>query len=286
MKKLLASLIAIGWLAVIVLYADSGTPSTLRILTDASGNLVTAGAVLTGSSTSSTFKNTRLNTDSSGNLLVAINGGTITPTTILVGNGTAAAPSIAFASDTGIGLFRVSGTTSLGLSSAGVETLRLSSGATINVGANSLVFGATFNTPDTFLVRDAANTLALKNGTNAQTFRVYSGTSTYSSMGIGGFVSSGVTTAVSNTTANSCGTTAAVISTGSNSNSGSFTVGATAGTNCTLTFPTAALTRRECTASNETTANLTRTTYIDTTHSTIEGTFVAGDTVSYVCFAR
>lgn len=90
--------------------------------------------------------------------------------------------------------------------------------------------------------------------------------------------------AVSNTTANSCGTTAATLA--GNDNNGVITVGATAGTNCTITFVTAAPTRRECTSSNETTGNLSRTTYIDTTHSTVEGTFVAGDLISYVCFAR
>jgi hypothetical protein len=47
----------------------------------------------------------------------------------------------------------------------------------------------------------------------------------------------------------------------------------------------AAPTRRQCTASNETTANLTRCTYLTTTTSTCEGTFVAGDKVSYVCSA-
>lgn len=94
-------------------------------------------------------------------------------------------------------------------------------------------------------------------------------------------VSGGTTPAVSNTTANSCGTTAATIA--GNNSTGVITVGATAGTNCTITFTVAAPTRRQCTVTNETTANLSRSTYLTTTTSTVEGTFVAGDLISYVC---
>lgn len=98
---------------------------------------------------------------------------------------------------------------------------------------------------------------------------------------IADLVTGGSTPAVSNTTANSCGTTTATIA--GNNTTGVVTVGATAGTNCTITFTVAAPTRRQCTVTNETTANLSRSTYLTTTTSTVEGTFVAGDKISYVC---
>lgn len=94
-------------------------------------------------------------------------------------------------------------------------------------------------------------------------------------------ITSGSTPAVSNTTANSCGTSAASIV--GNNTTGVITVGATAGTNCTITFTVAATSRRQCTVTNETTANLSRSTYLTTTTSTVEGTFAAGDQISYVC---
>lgn len=57
------------------LIAASGTPSTLRVNTDASGNLLVAsGGAGTPPFVTTTFANTRLTTDASGNLLVA--GGT------------------------------------------------------------------------------------------------------------------------------------------------------------------------------------------------------------------
>lgn len=98
---------------------------------------------------------------------------------------------------------------------------------------------------------------------------------------ISGLITGGSTPAVSNTSANSCGTTAATII--GNDSTGVITVGATAGTNCTITFTVAAPTRRQCTVTNETTANLSRSTFLTTTTSTVEGTFVAGDNISYVC---
>lgn len=103
---------------------------------------------------------------------------------------------------------------------------------------------------------------------------------------MGGLFTAGTITVVSNTSANSCGTTAAVMSTGSNDNSGSFTVGATSGTSCTITFNVAATNRRDCTANNETTANLARVVYVNTTTSKVEGNFVGADVITYTCFAR
>ena len=102
----------------------------------------------------------------------------------------------------------------------------------------------------------------------------------------GGIVSAQFTTvtnatSVANVGANSCGTTAATLA-GTN-NTGIVTVGATSGTQCRILFSRAATTRRQCTVTNETTANLSRTAYIDTTHSDLLGVFVAGDILAYVC---
>jgi len=109
----------------------------------------------------------------------------------------------------------------------------------------------------------------------------YFGTSVVSPLFVGIVQTSGTTPAVANTTANSCGTTAATIA--GNDAAGVVTVGATAGTICRITFVTAATTRRVCSVSNESTANLARTTYVDTTHSDLKGTFVAGDVLAYQC---
>jgi hypothetical protein len=95
------------------------------------------------------------------------------------------------------------------------------------------------------------------------------------------WVSATATPAVSNTSANSCGTTAATI-TGTNE-TGAITVGATAGTSCTVTFTVAAPNRRQCVVTNETTANLARSTVSSTTVSIFAGTFNGGDVLSYVC---
>lgn len=116
-------------------------------------------------------------------------------------------------------------------------------------------------------------------GTNAKAIGIGNTASTTTITGQ--FATAGTTPTVSNTTANSCGTTAATIT--GNDATGVITVGATAGTNCTITFVKAAPTRRQCTVTNETTANLSRSTFLTTTTSTVEGTFVAGDLISYVC---
>lgn len=97
-------------------------------------------------------------------------------------------------------------------------------------------------------------------------------------------VSAGTVTTVANVGANSCGTTAATIA--GTDNVGNITVGTVAGTQCRITFAVAAPTRRHCVATDETTANLMRTTFVDSTHTDVIGTMVAGDTLTYVCFAR
>lgn len=112
----------------------------------------------------------------------------------------------------------------------------------------------------------------------------YFGTSVISPLVTSEHVASGAVTAVANVGANSCGTTAATIA--GTDNAGAITVGATAGTQCRIQFTIAAPTRRHCTVTDETTGNLMRSTYIDTTHTDVLGTMVAGDVITYTCFAR
>lgn len=97
----------------------------------------------------------------------------------------------------------------------------------------------------------------------------------------GALQTNGTVPSVSNTSAGSCGSTAATIA--GNDNTGMITVGLTAGTSCTVTFTTAAVTRRQCNVNNATTANLARAVYINSTTSTFEGTFMAGDLLGYNC---
>lgn len=141
---------------------------------------------------------------------------------------------------------------------------------TADVGAAGAASGGATAGSNGTMTLGATNARAINFGNTSATTKI-----------TGLLATGGTTPAVSNTTANSCGTTAATIT--GNDNTGVITVGATAGTNCTITFVIAAPTRRQCTVTNETTANLSRSTYLTTTTSTVEGTFVAGDLISYVC---
>lgn len=94
----------------------------------------------------------------------------------LFANGTASAPSISFTTQSTFGFYKpsdglldlVSGSTSRFRFQAGVGIV-LSSGDSIAWSS-----GAASATADTFLYRDGANTLAQRNGVNAQAFRLYS----------------------------------------------------------------------------------------------------------------
>jgi hypothetical protein len=101
MKKLLTGSIII-LLSITILYAASGTPSTLRVNTDASNNLLVTGGTLTGTVTSSVFSNTRLNTDSLGNLLVTLTAST--QPFVGPASGTCVTPSYTFSGDTNTGI--------------------------------------------------------------------------------------------------------------------------------------------------------------------------------------
>ena len=88
----------------------------------------------------------------------------------LFADGTAAAPSMAFASDVTTGLFLSSG--NIRISAGGSGLFQFTSGARLSILSDTaqLRFGVN---QDVILTWDAANTLALRNGTAAQTFRVY-----------------------------------------------------------------------------------------------------------------
>lgn len=94
---------------------------------------------------------------------------------VLVGDGTVAAPSLAFASETTLGLFR-RGTAALGYAQGGSQKLEFS-GDSIQLPSTGTIRwlpGSSFGVgADLFLQRDVANVLAQRNGANAQAFRVY-----------------------------------------------------------------------------------------------------------------
>ena len=104
-------------------------------------------------------------------------GGTFTGP-LLLPDGTVTVPSIAFASEPTTGFYRIAaGFWGLTLSGAGrigfypaIPEIRLNSaGALVWVSNNNVGTG----TADLYIYRDAANTLALRNGTAAQTFNIY-----------------------------------------------------------------------------------------------------------------
>lgn len=111
--------------------------------------------------------------------------GTITGGTIAVADGTAGAPSITFANSTGTGFYRPAGS-AIGISTGGTPAMSLNyqaGGYFEAYAAGAYTFSPTTDPtalPDVLLVRDAANTLALRNGTNPQDARFYN---TYSSAG-------------------------------------------------------------------------------------------------------
>lgn len=100
--------------------------------------------------------------------------GTAQMSQIKGGNGTGALPFYSFASETNSGLYR-SSTNVIAMSIAGgsqfLFTSSINSGFAINSDTLPLTLGAS---QDTRLFRDAADVLALRRGSNAQTLRIYS----------------------------------------------------------------------------------------------------------------
>jgi hypothetical protein len=92
----------------------------------------------------------------------------------LAENGTAALPSFTFASDTGTGFRRIAAG-EITFTGSGVDTLRVHANSLTlrSVAAYTWGSGEIGTAQDLLLFRDAAGTLAQRNGTNAQVFKVY-----------------------------------------------------------------------------------------------------------------
>ena len=109
-----------------------------------------------------------------GLTMVGYTGGPLALTgRLLVTDGTAGAPTVSFTADTDTGFYRI-GSNSIGVAIAGVAYVRID--GSINM-ANDSSFGWTSSaataTIDTVLWRDAANIIAMRNGTTAQIARIY-----------------------------------------------------------------------------------------------------------------
>lgn len=106
--------------------------------------------------------------------------GTVTGGTMLLADGSAAAPSLSYVTASTTGLYNAGGN----MASSSGGSIQWLQAADIFRLKSSVAFGWSSGDPslsvsDVILVRDAANTLALKNGANAQTLRVYSNATQY-----------------------------------------------------------------------------------------------------------
>jgi len=92
---------------------------------------------------------------------------------LLAPDGTASAPPYAFSGETTTGLYR--GTNLVALSLQGTARLGVISGDVVIHSGSQLAWSSSAfsGAIDTILLRDAANTPAWRNGTNAQTLRIY-----------------------------------------------------------------------------------------------------------------
>ena len=93
------------------------------------------------------------------------------------GNGTLAAPSIVFAANAFAGFYSVSSGV-IGVATGGSNYLRFTDagGYILNLRSDAFIAWASttgFGAADCIIGRDAANTLAQRNGVNAQTFNIY-----------------------------------------------------------------------------------------------------------------
>lgn len=200
-----------------------------------------------------------------------IGRGITTVGTLLFADGSATAPSVAFASQSNKGMFSPA-SNRVGFAAAGGQSVDIDGGAARFIIEGSYSFGwgsPSVTSPDLFLVRAAADSLALRNGTNAQTFTMGAATGTARAI-----LRSGAPTV-----GGSCGTGPTIV--GSNA-FGKVTTGTGAPTSCTVTFSSAWTNAPACNVANETTANLARATSTTTT-VILAGTFVAGDVLAYQC---
>ena len=114
-------------------------------------------------------------TATTGTAITTTNNISVPSGQVLLQNGTSSLPSISLGA-TNNGIYGISGVCTA-VASAGVvyQAFNYSTSGEIIVHQNGrYAFGSSgINSADTFLYRDAANTLAQRNSTNAQTFRLY-----------------------------------------------------------------------------------------------------------------
>lgn len=157
-----------------------GTITTDIKVLDLSATWNAAGVTFTGlkfnvTDTASAAASLLLDLQVGGSSRASINkNGTITGR-----SGAATTPGIALSDSTGMGLSHMSGIGGMGFTDQGFTRAAVSGvNGEFGVGSSgSYNFGSSTNAPannfDVRLFRDAANTLALRNGTNAQTFNSY-----------------------------------------------------------------------------------------------------------------
>lgn len=104
---------------------------------------------------------------------VSLNAGGALTQPLLLADGTEALPSLTFASDTDLGLRRAA-ENDIRLVSLGADRIRLVTNNFILNATTSLKWGSSgVDSTDLTLIRDAANTLAQRNSTNAQVYNLY-----------------------------------------------------------------------------------------------------------------
>lgn len=104
---------------------------------------------------------------------------------LLLSNGSAASPAVAFSANAGDGLYRA-GNGNFRLTSSGADVMSLASAGVTVASTGQIAWGSSgIGSPDVTLFRDAANILALRNGVNAQGQRIYNSFTDASNYGRG-----------------------------------------------------------------------------------------------------
>lgn len=107
--------------------------------------------------------------------LVTVNPTVNTASSLVVADGSSATPAVSWSTESGFGIARTASNQMTFFSAGGTSAMSLNAAA-IQARSNGLIgftSAAANGTLDTILARDAANTLAQRNGTTAQTYRIY-----------------------------------------------------------------------------------------------------------------
>lgn len=197
MKRWLYGLIGVA-LGVVAVAATDGPLTPLMNVparTDSNGYLLVVGGAMGAAQTPLTPMGNLLGrSDSNGYLVVALTGGNVSGQ-LKLADGTAAAPSLTFASDTDTGIYSASAN-GMAFSAGGTPVVRILSTPALNLAATTVIsWGSSgFTSADLLLNRGGAGILEQKNADNAQEFRVYGATTgakytKVSHNGTNGFVS-------------------------------------------------------------------------------------------------